>query len=63
MVNEALARSGLKDAKAVLLGSSTLALAGVAQDAEERAKAQEIAEAIFGPVRRAVDALEKSGVP
>lgn len=59
-VNEALARSGLKNAHAVLHGPSTLALEGVVQDTEEKQKAQKIADSIFGPVGRAVEALDKA---
>ncbi|HEY3451229.1 MAG TPA: pilus assembly protein N-terminal domain-containing protein [Myxococcales bacterium] len=62
MVNDALARSGLKHAQAVLHGPSTLALEGLVQDSLEKDKAQKIADAIFGPVGKAVDALEKNGL-
>ncbi|MGC4117137.1 MAG: pilus assembly protein N-terminal domain-containing protein [Myxococcales bacterium] len=62
MVNDALTQAGLKNARAVLHGTSTLALEGVVHDTEEKAKAQKIADAIFTPVGKAVDALEKSGV-
>jgi len=58
-VNAALAHASLKGAQAVLHGSGTLVLEGTVQDPEDKAKAQKIADALFGPVAQAIAALER----
>ena len=59
-VNEALARSGLKDAQAVLHGNRVLALEGSVQDAADGQKAVLIATTLFEPVAQVLEELARA---
>lgn len=62
-VNEALARAGLRNVKAVLRGASTLAIEGAVAGGEESKEAHAIARSLFEPVGRAIDDLARGGGP